>query len=279
MRASKLIGVALALSAWTAALPAAGQTGPSTVPAAPAAPSAVDDPFGVSLVRQIRAQLMPRRSVLVASPMPGRILELPWRDGDEVREGQTLARFDCKVQQSQLARATATLEKHRRVRDVNQRLVKLGSVSKLDLSVNEAEVQEATAEVRLMEAMVGRCTLPAPFDGRVVDVQARQWQYAGEGQPLLEVVDDRELEVEMIIPSVWLAWARPGHRFAIEIEEVGKRYDAEVTRLSGRVDAVSRSVKIYGKLLSKSPELMPGMSGQADIGPPAEGSGEAGAKG
>jgi membrane fusion protein, multidrug efflux system len=268
MKALKLIGALAALAPCGLALPAAGQTVPAAEQAQPALPAA--NPFDVSLVRQIRAQLMPRRSVLVASPMPGRIVELPWRDGDPVKEGQTLARFDCKVQQSQLARAAAALEKRRRIRDVNKRLVKLGSVSKLDLSVNEAEVQEATAEVRLMEAMVGRCTLAAPFDGRVVDVQARQWQYAGEGQPLLEVVDDGELEVEMIVPSTWLAWAQPGHRFAVGIEETGRSYDAEVTRLAGRVDAVSRSVKIYGKLLAKAPELMPGMSGQAHIDPPVD---------
>jgi RND family efflux transporter MFP subunit len=247
---------------------------PGTIPGLGA-----DDPLGVALGRQIRAQLMPRRSTLVASPMAGRVVELPWRDGDQVREGQTLARFDCSVQQSQLARSRASLEKRRRVRDVNERLVKLGSVSKLDLDVNEAEVQEATAEVRLMEAMVGRCTLSAPFPGRVVDVPVRQWQFIGEGQPLLEVVDDTELEVEMIVPSLWLAWLRPGHRFEVEIEETAKRYPTEVARLAGRVDAVSRSVKVYGRLKSRPPELMPGMSGRALLDPPALGAAAGGGTG
>lgn len=262
MKRTKLIGMLLAVAAvCTAAGPAPAQVDPAMMPMA-------EDPLDVSLVRQIRAQLMPRRSVLVASAMAGRIVELPWRDGDQVREGEVLARFDCAVQQSRLASAKASLEKRRRIRDVNARLVKLGSVSKLDLYVNEAEVQEAAADVRLMEAMAGRCTLSAPFEGRIVDVQARQWQYSGEGQPLLEMVDDSVLEVEMIVPSAWLAWTRPGHRFAVEVDETGKRYDAEITRLSGRVDAVSRSVKVYGKLLSRSPELMPGMSGRAHIEPP-----------
>jgi RND family efflux transporter MFP subunit len=254
-----------ALAAWPAAaqVPAASIQGPS--------PSALDhaNPLDVALVRQIRAQLMPRRSTLVASPMAGRILELPWRDGDQVREGQVLVRFDCAVQQSQLARSRAGLEKRRKVRDVNERLVRLGSVSKLDLEVNEAEVLEATAEVRLMEAMVGRCTLSAPFAGRVVDVSARQWQFIGEGQPMLEMVDDGELELEMIVPSLWLAWLKPGHKFEVEIEETGKRYRTEVSRLAGRVDAVSRSVKVYGKLLARPGELMPGMSGRALLDPPA----------
>jgi multidrug efflux pump subunit AcrA (membrane-fusion protein) len=121
-----------------------------------------------------------------------------------------------------------------------------------------------------MEAMAARCTLVAPFGGRIVDVPTRQHQFIGEGQPVLEMVDDGELEVEMIVPSSWLSWMRAGHRFEVEIEETGKRYGTQVTRLSGRVDAVSRSVKVYGKLLARAAELMPGMSGRALVDPPGE---------
>lgn len=199
--------------------------------------------------------------------MAGRIIEIPWRDGNVVKEGQVLVRFDCAVQQSQLIRARAGVEKRRRVRDVNERLVKLGSVSKLELDLNEAEVQEAVADLRVVETMVNRCTLIAPFAGRVVDVPVRQWQYIGEGQPLLELVDDGELEIEMIVPSDWLAWLRQGHRFTVQMDETHRSYAAEVARLSGRVDPVSRSIKVYARLQTRAPELLPGMSGHAVLQP------------
>ncbi|WP_207482355.1 efflux RND transporter periplasmic adaptor subunit [Arenibaculum pallidiluteum] len=231
-------------------------------------PAPSSDELGVALERQIRAQLVPRRNTPMASPMAGRIVELPWRDGEAVKEGQVVVRFDCAIQQSQLARSRAALEKRRRVREVNERLVKLGSVTRLDVDVNEAEVQEAAAEVRLMEAMVARCTVTAPFAGRIVDVPARQWQFIGEGQPLLEIADDGELEAEMIVPSAWLSWLGPGHGFAVAIEETGRSYPATVVRLAGRVDPVSRSIKVYARLSKRAPELLAGMSGRALIEPP-----------
>jgi RND family efflux transporter MFP subunit len=223
----------------------------------------------VELTRQIRAQITPRRSTLIASEMAGRINEITVRDGERFREGQPLVRFNCTLQESQLARARAVHEKKKRIYDVNARLNKLGSISTLELDVNAAEVAEAAAEVRVMQSMVDRCAIIAPFAGRVADAPVRAFQFIGEGQPLLEILDDRELAVEMIVPSQWLAWLKPKHSFEIDIGETGRVYAAEVTRLSGRVDAVSQSIKVYGRIKGNFDDLLAGMSGRALISPPS----------
>jgi membrane fusion protein (multidrug efflux system) len=41
-----------------------------------------------------------------------------------------------------------------------------------------------------------------------------------------------------------------------------------VIRLAGRVDPVSQSVKVYGRLAGKTGDLLAGMSGEAQIEPP-----------
>jgi RND family efflux transporter MFP subunit len=222
----------------------------------------------VELTRQIRAQITPRRSTLIASEMAGRINDISVRDGERFREGQTLVRFNCTLQESQLARARAVHEKKKRIYDVNARLNKLGSVSTLELDVNAAEVAEAAADVRVTQSMVDRCSIAAPFAGRVADAPVRAFQFIGEGQPLLEILDDRELEIEMIVPSQWLSWLKPKHAFQIEIGETGRTYPAEVSRLSGRVDAVSQSIKAYGRIKGDFDDLLAGMSGRALISPP-----------
>lgn len=72
----------------------------------------------------------------------------------------------------------------------------------------------------------------------------------------------------MIVPSRWLVWLKPDYPFHVEIDETGKTYPARVTRLGGRVDAVSQSIRVFGEITSPAPELMAGMSGKVDIEPP-----------
>jgi RND family efflux transporter MFP subunit len=222
----------------------------------------------VEVTRQIRAQITPRRSTSISAPMTGRIVEIDLRDGDRFETGRVLVRFDCALPDAQLARARAGLEKRQSVHEVNKRLNKLGSVSTLELQVNAAEVAEATAEQRLARTMVERCVVAAPFAGRVGEVAARQYQFIGEGQPMLEILDDGDLELEMIVPSRWIAWLRTGHRFDVAVEETGRTYPAEVARLSSRVDPVSQSIKVYGRIVGDTSDLLAGMSGSATILPP-----------
>jgi len=52
------------------------------------------------------------------------------------------------------------------------------------------------------------------------------------------------------------------------VDETDKTYPARVTRLAGRVDPVSQSIKVVGEITAAAPELMAGMSGRANITPP-----------
>jgi len=72
----------------------------------------------------------------------------------------------------------------------------------------------------------------------------------------------------MIVPSRWLDRLRVGSRFEVQVDETGRRYPTVVARISGRVDAVSQSIKIYARVVGDVADLLPGMSGRALIAQP-----------
>ena len=43
---------------------------------------------------------------------------------------------------------------------------------------------------------------------------------------------------------------------------------AAITRVGGRVDPVSQTIKVFGEIRGEAAELMAGMSGRANIPPP-----------
>jgi membrane fusion protein (multidrug efflux system) len=160
-----------------------------------------------------------------------------------------------------LLRATKTYS-------IDQRLVALHSMGQLELDIADADVQTAKADVAAAEVMTSRCTIAAPFNGVTVEQKARAYQYTTPGQPLLEILDNHNLDVELIAPSRWLTWLKPGYAFSVHIDETDKTYPAHVTRLGGRVDPVSQSIKVIGEISGDAPELMSGMSGRASFEPP-----------
>jgi membrane fusion protein, multidrug efflux system len=214
-------------------------------------------------VPEIRAQISPRRSTMLASELAGKIDDLTVREGERFKEGQKLVGFDCAPHRARLNKATAQQQAARKAYEVNSRLDKLGSVSTLELEAAAAQLSAAEAETAMTRIMVERCVVTAPFPGRVAETKVRRYEYVSEGKELLEILDDHDLEVEMIVPSRWLVWLKPGNKFKVLIEETGKTFDAEVTRLSARIDPVSQSIKVFGKVASRQDELLAGMSGRA----------------
>lgn len=219
---------------------------------------------------EIRAQLTPREFTTLSSEISGRIDRIATRIGEHFRKGDVLVEFDCAIPRAQVDRAEAVTKQGEKTVAINRRLLHLKSVGQLELDVSQAELVKAKADLAIARATASKCSIAAPFDGVTVDQKAREFQYATPGQPLLDILNDQALEVELIAPSRWLSWIKIDTPFNVKIDETDKTYPARVTRLGGRVDPVSQSIKVIGQITSPAPELMAGMSGQVSITPPKD---------
>jgi RND family efflux transporter MFP subunit len=242
---------------------------PQTTLAAPAAVTATSPAKPSLEQREIRAQLAPHRYTTLAAEIGAKINRLPVLEGGAFRVGQMLVSFDCSLQQAQLNKARAALSGADKTWVSNKRLAELNSVGKVELDVSESEVQKNQAEVAAMATMLSKCSVAAPFSGRVAEQKVREQQYVQPGQALLDILDDSVLEIEFLVPSKWLAWVKPGYAFQFSIDETRKSYPAKVQRIGARIDPVSQSVKLVATISGRFPDLLSGMSGKVELVPPA----------
>lgn len=238
------------------------------VPAVSAAPATSAVALSKLETREIRAQLAPRRYTTLAAEIGAKISRLPVPEGSAFKQGQSLIQFDCILQQAQLNKAKAAQGAAEKMWHANKRLAELNSVGKVELETSEAEVMKAKAEVAANAAVLNKCSVSAPFSGRVAEQKVREQQYVQPGQALLEILDDSALELEFIVPSKWLVWLKIGSVFQVKIDETSKSYPAKVQRLGARVDPVSQSVKLNAVIDGRFPELMAGMSGRVEMKAP-----------
>ena len=239
--------------------------------AAATAPAAQDAEGGqaANAGRLVRAQLVPHRYTTIAAEIGAKVNALPFAEGAAFKAGQTLVSFDCAIQSAQLNKARAALDASEFTYKGNQRLMELNSVGRVELDVSRAEVAKNYAEVEGMEALLSKCTITAPFSGRISEQKIRDQQYAQPGQPVLEILDDSVLEVEFIAPSRWLAWLRQGKVFSVRIDETSRTYPAKLVRIAARADPVTQTVKLSGVIDGRFPELLAGMTGMVSFAQPA----------
>lgn len=216
----------------------------------------------------VRALVVAEQETTLSSQMNGRVLDLPRRPGDGAREGEALVRFECAEPRARVEMAKAELLAARLQHEAKLRLQGLQSASELDVELAAAAVDKARAQLGLVQAELDRCTIAAPFAGRVAKWHVKPHQSVGAGQPIVDLVSDRTLRLRLNVPSAWLAWLKSGQRFEVTIEETGGTYPAKVDRINPRVDAVSQTVEMDALFVGDTAGLLPGMSGNARLAAP-----------
>lgn len=227
--------------------------------------AASDQQLSDNLYPEIRVRVTSPRHTILSSQAAGRVDRVVVRDGDRFEAGEILIAIDPTFEEIQLKKAAANLRRAELLYKMNEEMVALQTKGELELELARADMEQAAAEVEYLEARLARMRVTVPFAGRVGEVFVKELQVVAEGQPLLEILDDTRLELEFIIASKWLTWIKPGLTFGVHIDETGKRYQAVLERLGGKVDPLSKSVNAYAVISDPDNLLMEGMSGEAFI--------------
>jgi RND family efflux transporter MFP subunit len=213
--------------------------------------------------RKARGVLRARDQAVLSSELAGRIIEMPYTDGQDFKQGAVLVRFDCSAYQAQLNAAQAAVRATREELNHKKQLASFNSVGRFEVALAEARQAQAQAEAQVYKVQVQRCSVSAPFDGQVVQRRAQPHESVASGAPVLEIVDNRTLEVQLLVPSSWLGWLKPGRRFEFVPDETGKTLAVEVKRLGARIDEASQTLLLIGTLPPDAAGLLAGMSGSA----------------
>jgi RND family efflux transporter MFP subunit len=216
----------------------------------------------------VRVVVRPYQHVTIGSELNARIQKMDIREGESFRAGDVLVSFDCARTEAELASAKAVHNGHKAAYANAAAMLKYKAAGAFSVQQAKFEMEKAGADVRNLEAKRGSCEIVAPFNGRVVEKTAQAYEVVSPNQPLLKIVDDRPPELDLMAPSRWLSWLKPGTPFAMQIDETGETYDAVVEQIGGAVDPVSQSVRLRAKIPASNAKVLAGMSGTATFKTP-----------
>lgn len=214
-------------------------------------------------LQTVRVLVAAENESVLSAQMAGRIVGINARLGDRIGRGQVILHFDCGERQARLGMARAELDGARDLLDAKTKLQAMQSASLLEVGQAEADVAKCRAQIRLYQAETSMCDIMAPFSGRITRLLVKPFESVTMGQPLVELMSDDRLKIQANIPSSWLAATKANEPVLVHIDETGKNYEARISRINGKVDAVSQTVEIEGIFTGRTGDLLPGMSGIA----------------
>ncbi len=188
--------------------------------------------------------------------------------GDDVRQGQVLARLTAPELRAQRAEAEAklradqiTLQHLRTAADTP------GAIAVNDLEVAEKTVDADRARVNALKEIEEYLIITAPFDGRVTErhVHPGALLTAGQGKPLFRIEQLDRLRLVVPVPEANVGEITEGVEVSFTVSAYPReRFTGVVRRIARSVDAKTRTMPVELDVVNGEKRLAPGMFAEVE---------------
>lgn len=207
----------------------------------------------------------PRHRTQLAAEIPSPVLKINKKMGDAFKKGEVLIKLEDTIYLANLNKAKSALEKAKTELDAKKQLFRDNVASLFELKDAESGVATAEADLALAQKNMEATTIEAPYDGKVVSLDIEEFELPQVGKNLIEIVDDKVLIAKILVPSTLLPKIRVGSDFKINVKEVGRAIDAQISRIGAVIDPSSGTLRIESDIDNTKENLVAGMSGRANF--------------
>ena len=249
----------------TSVASAAGAPGKSPGPQGGAPPSVTVEAVKVvttSLPKAITAvgSLRSDESITVRPEVAGRISVIAFNEGQRVVKGATLVKLDPSINEADVQQARANLKLAKSKFDRATDLAKSNFISSQAQDEAENNRRVAEASLQLAEAKLAKTEIKAPFSGIIGLRVMSVGDYAKEGADIVNLEAIDPLKVDFRVPEIYMRQVQVGQLLEVALDALpGKTYEGRVFAINPLVDATGRSIVIRALVKNTDTALRPGM--------------------
>lgn len=220
---------------------------------------------GESPNSRFRAVTIARDRAVLSAEMAGKITTIPFSVGNSFQKGDILVSFDCRILEYNQIKAEKDEQGARRKWESISKLEKLSATGRINVDLAYVEYKKAEAEHNSAKTYVDRCSIRAPFDGRVIRLAVQPFENATIGQPVIEIIGSQVVEVESAVPTSVALGLRVGSKFIFKSDQSDFNLAAHIVGVAPVIDPVSQLVSVRGIFDDKNTPVVVGITGEIEF--------------
>lgn len=205
------------------------------------------------------------QGVMVNNEVAGQVNRILFESGDQVTAGQALVQLDTEVDEAALVGLKASLNLARLQLERNQKLLRDRAVSQGDVDELNARVSESLAQVREKEALIGKKTILAPFDGQLGIRRVNLGQFLDAGSAIAELEALDPVYVDFALPERRLSEIEVDQPVEVKVDAYPERvFEGQIQAISPAVNRETRNIQVRALVPNPDRLLLPGMFARID---------------
>ena len=224
--------------------------------------------------------LQPVDQTTVKAKVSGEIRQVTVREGEAVKAGQVIVRFDTADLEAKLTDRIGALESSRaqlalaeKTRAQNQLLLKQKFISQTaydsaesNLSVTQGTLKSNEAQAQLARNALRDAVVTAPLSGTVAKRHVQPGEKVSFDAPLVTIVDLARLELQAMVPANDIPELRAGMEVDLAIDGFGdRRFTGTIDRINPTTEAGTRAILVFIHIPNPDATLRGGMFGTGKV--------------
>jgi len=198
--------------------------------------------------------------VLITSQNADIVEEVAFNDGQSVKQGDVLVRFNDQQERARVKELEANLAESVAQLNRFQGLLSKKATSKSQVDEQEAKTKAISAQLLIARTQLNDLTIHAPFDGVLGFREVSVGSYVKSGEVITSLDDLSLVKVDFSVPERFFTTIKTGQ----QVSARNKAYDNEVfvgriSSVDSRIDANTRMIKVRAEIPNKQAKLRPGM--------------------
>ena len=191
--------------------------------------------------RILTGSLQAVTTVHIFNEEEGRIVELPFYEGDAIEQDAILARIDDRLIQAELNKAEATLKQAKVDVKRLDSLYRKKLASEDELARARTALELARAEVSLLQTRMAHTRIKAPFSGIISERLKETGDVVPVHSHILTLFDPAQIKIVIPVSELLLSNINIGDAVQIRIDALGEQqYPATVKRIFPTIDPQTR---------------------------------------
>ena len=210
--------------------------------------------------------------VTVASQVGGMVTQILFTAGGAVTAGQPLVQLDDGPEQGDLKNFEAQAHYAAVTLKRTQELAARQAAPQATVDQNQAQLDEANANIAKTKALIAQKLIRAPFAGKLGVRQIEVGQYVGAGTPMVTLTDLTQLYINFTLPEKDSAAVHAGQAVEIGVDAFpGQSFQAKIHVIEPQISADTRTIKVQAVMDNPDGKLLPGMFANVRVVlPPAD---------
>jgi len=241
---------------------------------------ALVEPAALTRWLPLSGTLQPLNQSTVKAKVSGEVRQVAVREGESVKAGQPIARFDTADLEARLTERIGALEASRaqlalaeKTREQNRQLLKQKFISQTaydaaesNLSVTQGTLKSNEAQVQLARNALRDAMVAAPLSGIVAKRHVQPGEKVPFDAPLVTIVDLTVMELQAMVPANDIPELTVGMTVTLAIDGFGeRRFTGTIERINPTTEPGTRAILVFIRIPNADGALRGGMFGTGRV--------------